>query len=346
MKQFPDVDTANSSTYHFTLLGACVLVAFVLGAFVSGLLVSCFCSQRSHRAQEPDETLPHALDRLAKLNRLLDAKPDTGSHIYSSAPPCRQQPIKSHASDGTSGQPVGEELVSTLPTPDSTPELPIKSVKIFNSQWERNTNSTAVEGNMPRSTLTFKQEELPVTQSFSLKQTLPDDDWLKHGQREVGGDSTIGGHDITVMSSSLLPGDVIFDPAVQIQSTSYYSCLTVPQKTPKETPESTTFQQIPVSRFPSQRHVLIRMGSGVTTTRQHSFNQKGETPQCQSAHNGGNIYESHRPLIPSGTCLTRQHSFSEPPHLQRAAVIRRTASLKPQIPPKPINISVRATPHC
>ncbi|XP_057210695.1 semaphorin-6D [Triplophysa rosa] len=329
VKQFPDVDSVNGSSHHVTLLGACVLVAFVLGAFVSGLLVSCYCGQRSHRAQEPEETLPHALDSLAKLNRLLDAKPDTGSHIYSSAPPCRQQPIKSHASDRTSGQPVGEELVSTLPTPASTPELPIKSVKIFNSQWERNHNSMTVEGNVPQSTLTFKPQELPATQRFSIKQTLPDDDCFKHGQHEVGGDSTTEGHDITVMTSSLIP------------STSYYSCLTLPQKTPTETPESTMFQQIPASRFPSQRHVLIRMGNGVTTTRQHSFNQKAATPQRQSAHNG-NIYETHRALIPSDACLTRQHSFSEPPHLQRAAVIRRTASLKPQIPPKPINIPIRA----
>ncbi|KAA0709888.1 Semaphorin-6D Precursor [Triplophysa tibetana] len=320
VKQFPDVDSVSGSSYHITLLGVCVLVAFVLGAFVSGLWVSCVCGQRSPRAQEPEETLPHALNSLAKLNRLLDPKPDTGSHIYSSAPPCRQQPIKSHASDGTSGQPVGEELVSTLPTPDSTPELPIKSVKIFNSQWERN---------LPQSTFTLTQQELPVTQSFSKKQTLPDDDCFKNGQHEVGGDGTTGGHDITVMTSSLLP------------STSYYSCLNLPQKTPSETPESTTFHQIPVSRCPSQRHVLIRMGNGVSTTRQHSFNQKAAVPQHQSAHNG-NIYETHRALILRDECLIRQHSFIEPPHLQRAAVIRRTASLKPQIPPKPINIPVRA----
>lgn len=335
VKQFPDVDSVNSSSYHFTLLGTCVLVAFVLGAFVSGLLVSCFCGRGSHRTQEPEETLPHALDSLAKLSRPLDTKPDTSSHIYTSAPPCRQQPIKSHASDGTYGQPVWEELVSTLPTPDSTPELPIKSVKTFNSQWEKSHTSTSVDGNVPRSTRT-----LPVTQSFSINQRLPDDDWFKHGQREVGGDRTTGGHDITMMS----------DPAVQMQSTSYYSCLILPQKTPNEMPESTMFQQIPLqagsrdpaSRFPSQRHFLIRMGNGVTTNRQHSFNQKAATPQCQSAHNGGNIYESDRPLISSGSCLTRQHSFSEPPHLQRAAVIRRTASLKPHIPPKPLNIPVRA----
>ncbi|KAL1254825.1 hypothetical protein QQF64_012886 [Cirrhinus molitorella] len=76
------------------------------------------------------------------------------------------------------------------------------------------------------------------------------------------------------------------------------------------------------------------MGNGVTAARQHSFNQNPAF--------AGNLYEIHRPLIAGGSCLTRQHSYSEPPHLQRAAIIRRTASLKPQIPPKPTNIPPRA----
>lgn len=52
--------------------------------------------------------------------------------------------------------------------------------------------------------------------------------------------------------------------------------------------------------------------------------------------------ESQRPLIAS-TCLTRQHSYSEGPHVQRAAIIRRTASLKPQVPPKPLFLPNTAT---
>ncbi|KAL0167228.1 hypothetical protein M9458_039072, partial [Cirrhinus mrigala] len=303
--QLPDA-AGLSDGFHYTLLGTCVLVAFVLGSVVSGLLVSCYCGQRSHESQEPEASLQHALslNSLAKLNRLLDTKPDkndlTSSQIYSSGPPCRQPPVKPH---------VTEEEELNLPTPDLTPELPIKNLTAINSQWERS--------HTYNSTL----------QVFPTSQTLPShdtpsenhsDDVFRHTQNT----------DVTVMTSSLLPGDA----GSLHMPTSYYSCL-------KETPDTSTFQQIPLQTLPerldastgsSRRHVLIKMGNGVTAARQHSFNQKSANP--------GNIYEIHRPQIVGSSCLTRQHSYSEPPHLQRAAIIRRTASLKPQIPPKPTNI--------
>uniref|UniRef100_A0A672NSC3 Semaphorin-6D-like n=1 Tax=Sinocyclocheilus grahami TaxID=75366 RepID=A0A672NSC3_SINGR len=275
VKQLPDA-AGLSDGLHFTLLGACVLVAFVLGAVVSGLLVSCYCGQRSNQSQQPEHAL--SLNSLTKLNHLIDTKPDkndlTSSQIYSSEPP-----VKPHATED-------EELVSNLPTPDLMPELPIKNL---NSQWERS----------------HTLQVFPTNQTLPIKHTPSeghDDDVFKHRQNP----------DVAIMTSSLLPGD----SGSLHMLTSYYSCL-------KQTAETSAFQQIP-------RHVLIKMGTGVTTARQHSFNQK-------SAH-AGNIYEIHRPLIAGGSCLTRQHSYSEPPHLQREAIIRRTESLKPQIPPKPTNI--------
>uniref|UniRef100_A0A8C1RVP7 Sema domain, transmembrane domain (TM), and cytoplasmic domain, (semaphorin) 6D n=1 Tax=Cyprinus carpio TaxID=7962 RepID=A0A8C1RVP7_CYPCA len=286
VKQLPDA-AALSDGFHFTLLGACVLVAFVLGAVVSGLLVSCYCGQRPHQSQEPEASL--SLTSLAKLTRLVDTRPDkndlTSSQTYSSGPP-----VKSHATED-------EEFVSDLPTPDLTPELPIKNL---NSQWERSHSYN--------STL----QVFPTNQTLPSKHTPPEghgDDVFKHTQNPV----------VAIMTSSLLPGDSgsLHTP------TSYYSCL-------KETPETSAFQQIPRQTLPEQRHVLIKMGNGVTTARQHRFNQT-------SAH-AGNIYEIHPRLITGGSCLTRQHSYSEPPHLQRAAIIRRSESLKPQIPPKPTYI--------
>lgn len=284
VKQLPDA-AGLSDGFHFSLLGACVLVAFVLGAVVSGVLVSCYCTQRSHQSQEPEASL--SLTSLAKLNRLLDPKPDkndlTSSQIYSSG-----TPGKPHTTED-------EELVSDLPTPDLTPELPIKNL---NSQWERS--------HTYNSTL----QVFPTNQTLPSKHTPSeghDDDVFKHTHNPV----------ITIMTSSLFPGDSgsLHTP------TSYYSCL-------KETGETSALQQIqPCS---SQRHVLIKMGNGVTTARQHRFNQKSAP--------AGNIYETQRPLITGGSCLMRQHSYSEPPHPQRTAIIRRTESLKPQIPPKPTYI--------
>lgn len=317
VKQIPDAE-GLISTHHFTLLAVCMLIAFVLGAFVSGLLLLCFC--RSRRAQESEETLPHTLNSLAKINHLLDTKPDfTNSHIYSSAPACRQQTPKSHVTDEMPGQPVRKELLSTIPTPDSTPEFSIKSVKSINSQWERSHASTTTDVNVPLST---------HHQELTINHTSPTDGIFKHRDRITGG------QDISVMTSSLLSGDVVSNPPVQIplmQSTSYYSCLTPPDHTFKEIPQQQDDSREPMSRLSSQHHGLIRISNGVTTTRQHSFNKKGR-----------NIYETQTPLITGSSCLIRQHSFSEPPHLQPTAVIRRAASLKPQIPPKPINIQTRA----
>uniref|UniRef100_A0A9J8DMJ7 Sema domain, transmembrane domain (TM), and cytoplasmic domain, (semaphorin) 6Ca n=1 Tax=Cyprinus carpio carpio TaxID=630221 RepID=A0A9J8DMJ7_CYPCA len=268
VKQLPDA-AALSGGFHVTLLAACVLVAFLLGAVVSGLLVSCYCGQRSHQSQEPEASL--SLTSLATLNRLVDTRPDkndlTSSQTYSS------EPVKPHVTED-------EEFVSDLPTPDPTPELPIKNLKALNSQWER-------------------------SHTFNSNQTLPsrhDDDAFK----------------CTHMTASLLAGD----SGSSHTPTSHHSCL-------KETPETSTPRQIPLQTLP-ERQLLIKIDDGVSTARQHSFHS-------------GNIYELHRPLIVGGSCLTRQHSYSEPPPLQRAAIIRRTASLKPQIPPKPTNIPPK---HC
>lgn len=73
---------SHSANVHFTLLIACVLVAFFLGAVLSGFLVSCYCGRGSaHRARtlgkDPEASLPHALSlrSLAKLSGLLDGQP-------------------------------------------------------------------------------------------------------------------------------------------------------------------------------------------------------------------------------------------------------------------------------
>ncbi len=79
------MDQRAGANVHYTLLIACVLVAFFLGAILSGFLVSCYCSrsaaQQARRlGKDPEASLPHALSlrSLAKLNGLLDAQPKVG----------------------------------------------------------------------------------------------------------------------------------------------------------------------------------------------------------------------------------------------------------------------------
>ncbi|XP_034534517.1 uncharacterized protein DDB_G0271670-like, partial [Notolabrus celidotus] len=129
-------------------------------------------------------------------------------------------------------------------------------------------------------------------------------------------------------------------------------------------PERPGASNVSVTRHHSQRHSLIKMGGGGgggAVPRHHSFNQRG----AQHAHflarmntnsssngppgvggaanaNANNNRANQRPSV-SSTCLTRQHSYSEGPHMQRAALVRRTASLKPQVPPKPLFLPNAAT---
>ncbi|XP_062311555.1 semaphorin-6D-like [Osmerus eperlanus] len=446
VRRLPD---QSGPSVHYTLLIACVLVAFLLGAILSGFLVSCYCSASARRARrlakEPEAALPHALSlrSLAKLNGLLDgpAKDDkldvslSSPRMYSSFIPSGREASRElppgRASSLGLGDPdlslsQGEDL-SGLPTPDSTPELPIKNMKAFRSQWERNQNccNNAVEtkgagflagvgGSRPGPGVTQQvfpyphglgnghahgasslrlPEELAgpeeerggasappppsSTTSSTSSQPVVDvaalDELLKHIQ-EV---SASGNGSITMLNSSslghlphphpLLHPSQSHGRSLQIpetESAPYYSSSTLPRDglarrldAPLEgaasayasSSGSAPLQQQPipehsaVSRHHAQRHALIKMGNGGAVPRQHCFGQRGGVGQ-QLLSRGGDPSggEPRRPLLPSAS-LTRQHSYSEPPHLQRAAIVRRTASLKPQLPPKPLFLPANAT---
>uniref|UniRef100_A0A8C8CRI2 Sema domain-containing protein n=1 Tax=Oncorhynchus tshawytscha TaxID=74940 RepID=A0A8C8CRI2_ONCTS len=401
----PDMEKSSPSV-HYTLLIACVLVAFFLGAILSGFLVSCYCSHNARRAhrlgKDPEASLHPALSlrSLAKLN---------GLHGMSLGDP-----------DLNLSQ--GENL-SGLPTPDSTPELPIKNMKAFRNQWERNQNcNNAKESKAPpgtgfglgssRSSSGVTQQVFPFSHSLTNGQALghlPEERKIPNDERAKGASasqssscypqtvvdvaaldellkhihevSASGSHSITVLTSPCapLPGSSSsshnhshsqssFRSQPQIpetESAQYYSSSTLPRDSltrrldvPPDAAAASSAgatplqqQSIPertsVTRHHSQRHLMIKMGNGGAVPRQHSFRQGGVGPpphqlltRINSGGGGGGGgggvgFEAHRPLIPSA-CLTRQHSYSEPPHLHRAAIVRRTASLKPQVPPKPL----------
>ncbi|XP_026205502.1 semaphorin-6D-like isoform X2 [Anabas testudineus] len=530
VRRFPDMDQRAAANVHYTLLIACVLVAFFLGAILSGFLVSCYCSRSAaHRARrlgkDPEASLPHALSlrSLAKLNGLLDGQPKEDKldmstpKMYSSFIPNGQAEPHLHT-PVHQGLPLGDPDLSLsqadgelsgLPTPDSTPELPIKNMKALrHHQYEKNQNCNNAKDSNPKSGPSCSGSSLgfmavvgnPLTQqsfpfahhhgnSFSngaahgmgasstslhlpeernvsnderggaggggaahhhhsqqsLPQTVVDvsalDELLKH-IHEVSASGTGGIKVLTsTSSSSLFPastsgghhhnhrhrtqhgqtrphqynhshhhsnhhnnnssGHHHQQQIPETEPASYYSTSTLPRdglpKRPDAPPQnstsssssssssssnnptsstsipsssssssSTPLQQqviperpgvsgVSVTRHHSQRHALIKMGSGGgAVPRHHSFNQRGTQyahflarmntnsssngPPATSAGDNANSStnsESQRPSITS-TCLTRQHSYSEGPHAQRAAVVRRTVSLKPQVPPKPL----------
>ncbi|XP_049457491.1 semaphorin-6D-like isoform X1 [Epinephelus fuscoguttatus] len=558
VRRLPEMDQRASANVHYTLLIACVLVAFFLGAILSGFLVSCYCSrsaaQRARRlGKDPEASLPHALSlrSLAKLNGLLDGQPKDDKldvstpKMYSSFIPNSRAEPHLHT-PGHQGLPLGDPDLSLsqslsqgdgelsgLPTPDSTPELPIKNMKALrHHQYEKNQNCNNAKDSNPisgpscsGSSLGFmavvgnslNQQMFPFSHHHSnslgngaaygagasstslhlpeerkilnderaaaagggggggvphhhhSQQSLPAtvvdvsalDELLRH-IHEVSASGTGGIKVLTSTSSSSLFHGASSSSSgghhhnhhhhhrsnnhhghtrthhynhghhhsnhqnnnsssggshhqqqqiPETESGPYYSTSTLPRDgLPKRldaptqnstsssatsssssssssnnptsstsipssssSSSSTPLQQqvilerpggssVSVARHHSQRHSLIKMGSGGgAVPRHHSFNQRG--PQhahilarmnTNSSSNGppctraaANVStdtngESQRPSIASA-CLTRQHSYSEGPHVQRAAIVRRTASLKPQVPPKPLFLPNTAT---
>uniref|UniRef100_A0A7N8YHK4 Semaphorin-6D-like n=1 Tax=Mastacembelus armatus TaxID=205130 RepID=A0A7N8YHK4_9TELE len=395
VRRLPEMDQRAAANVHYTLLIACVLVAFFLGAILSGFLVSCYCSRSAaHRARrlgkDPEASLPHALSlrSLAKLNGLLDGQPKVDVDL------CELF------------KPMGLTSLSGLPTPDSTPELPIKNMKALrHHQYEKNQNCNNTKEGNPKSGPSCSGSSLgfmAVVGNSLTQQPFP---FSHHHGNSLSNGSV---HGAGASSTSLhLPEErkTSNDERAPAESTPYYSTSTLPRDgLPKRldapppnstssssssssssnnptsstsvpssssSSSSTPLQQqviperpgvsgVQVTRHHSQRHSLIKMGSGGgAVPRHHSFNQRGAQhahflarmntnsssngpPSAGTDANTSTNSESQRPTI-ANACLTRQHSYSEGPHVQRAAIIRRTASLKPQVPPKPLFLPNTAT---
>nr|XP_035974587.1 semaphorin-6C isoform X6 [Halichoerus grypus] len=140
-----DLPPASASlSVPITLLLACAAAAFALGASVSGLLVSCAC-RRAHRRRSKDvETpgLPRPLS-LRSLARLHGAGPEL--------PPCKDgdgaQPSQLYTTFLPPPEGVAPPELACLPTPESTPELPVKHLRHAGGPWEWNQNgNNAKEG--------------------------------------------------------------------------------------------------------------------------------------------------------------------------------------------------------
>uniref|UniRef100_A0A674EM85 Semaphorin-2A n=1 Tax=Salmo trutta TaxID=8032 RepID=A0A674EM85_SALTR len=363
----PEMEKTNHSV-HYTLLIACVLVAFVLGAFLSGFLVSCYCNHTGNKtkrlAKDPEAPIPHALSlrSLAKLNGLLDSQNKEDKMEVSS--PKRNG---GHHPGMTMGDLVhphhlhhSSEL-SGLPTPDSTPELPIKNMKAFKNQWEKNQNCNNAkepkshnmgQGSRPSSGL-LHQQIYPYSHSFSNGQALNTQVMTSSGLSASGG----------CHGGQLAFANRVQPHIPETESAPYYSSSTLPRDSltrrmdvPPDMPPH--HQSTLERRHSSQRHSLITAatkianggGGGGMVHRQQSFSQRNghqhqPPPMLARMNSTGSACEIHYPLIPNGY-LTRQQSYNGEQqedtggYLHRGAIVRRTTSLKPDVPPKPLFIPV------
>uniref|UniRef100_A0A671G8R4 Semaphorin 6C n=1 Tax=Rhinolophus ferrumequinum TaxID=59479 RepID=A0A671G8R4_RHIFE len=141
-----DLPAASASrSVPIPLLLACVAAAFALGASVSGLLVSCAC-RRAHRRRNKDiETpglpRPLSLRSLARLHGPSAEPPPPSKDADAAQTP---QLYTTFLPPPEAGPPP--EL-ACLPTPESTPELPVKHLRNAGGPWEWNQNgNNAKEG--------------------------------------------------------------------------------------------------------------------------------------------------------------------------------------------------------
>ncbi|XP_052587055.1 semaphorin-6C isoform X1 [Peromyscus californicus insignis] len=140
--------SSASRSIPIPLLLACVAAAFALGASVSGFLVSCAC-RRAHRRRSKDiETpglpRPLSLRSLARLHGGGPEPPPPPKDGDAAAPPTPQ--LYTTFLPPPEGGPPGPEL-ACLPTPESTPELPVKHLRASGGPWEWNQNgNNASEG--------------------------------------------------------------------------------------------------------------------------------------------------------------------------------------------------------
>uniref|UniRef100_A0A8C7ZBG1 Sema domain, transmembrane domain (TM), and cytoplasmic domain, (semaphorin) 6Ca n=1 Tax=Oryzias sinensis TaxID=183150 RepID=A0A8C7ZBG1_9TELE len=366
-----ETDQRASANVHYTLLIACVLVAFFLGAILSGFLVSCYCSRSSsHRARrlgkDPEASLPHALSlrSLAKLNGLLDGQPKVGRGLT------RRGVLKRFHFPGFDSLSQGDGELSGLPTPDSTPELHVRSLKaVRHHPYEKSqdcgggardsshksgpSSSASAHGFMAVVGSSLNQPGFPFSHH--------NPNALSNGAAHREGASSTSLHLLeerkidergTAAAASGRGGGGRVPPH-------HHSQQSLPQTVVDVSALDELLKHIHevsasgTGGIKPQRHSIIKMGSGGgAVPRHHSFNQRGGhahflarmntnsssngPPSAAAAGRNTSINgESQRQSVASA-CLTRQHSYSGGPHVQRAAIIRRTVSLKPKVPPKPL----------
>ncbi|XP_069074596.1 semaphorin-6C isoform X4 [Pleurodeles waltl] len=390
----------STKSVHFTFLIGCVFVAFVLGALLSGLFVSCYCNHmfQKNSNKDPESSIqrPLSLRSLAKMNGLLDGQSKEGM-VDTSSPKLYTTLLPSDKEQSNGGTKEGGKQhpeLSGLPTPESTPELPMKNMKAIRNQWERNQNCNNAKESQVKSPMFHSpvpsspafQFSNPMVLSTSMhgcdssltnysdEKKIPNservlvrhsqlyhpmgvevttlDELLKHLHDTSSSPRKMMGS-VQMTPQALSPhSSMSFANRVQpnipdTESAPYYSASTLPRDSlprrldipPDVSPQACMEMQ---SRIPSQRHSLsstqklINVGhGGAMLSRQHSLSQGGrQHPSAmllQRMHSTGTPI----PMEHHSVFLSRQHSYPEQAPMSRNGV-KRTASLKPDVSPKPM----------
>lgn len=174
----------SNQMVHMNVLITCVLAAFVLGAFIAGVVVYCYRemfarkSRKIHKDAESAQSCTDSSGSFAKLNGLFDSPVkeyqqsiDSPKHYTNILTSRKDLPpngdTKSIMMD-SQGQPP--ELAA-LPTPESTPVLQQKSLQPIKNQWEKAQNN-----------LNISRKEVPLKSPQFFPSSPPPHSPLAHGQ--------------------------------------------------------------------------------------------------------------------------------------------------------------------
>uniref|UniRef100_A0A8C3AJP6 Semaphorin 6D n=1 Tax=Cyclopterus lumpus TaxID=8103 RepID=A0A8C3AJP6_CYCLU len=349
---------------HMNILITCVFAAFLMGALLAGLIVFCYRDsflRKPRRVHKDAESAPSCSDStgsFVKLNGLFDSpvKVRNGKDLNSPNGDTKTMILR----DGC--QPP--ELAA-LPTPESTPVLQQKSLQPIKNQWERahpkasgphkESNSSAKSPQFLLSSAGLRNPDSKGSRkeqkrSVDARNTL--NDLLKHLNDSVANPQAIlpeGSGPRPRQQLTLEPMEELTElpPKVPSREASLYSPssslprhsptkrVDVPLPTTPTTPTGSlsmggTLERqrggYQLHRSASHRHSLSTSPNGVTmgvsVSRQHSMNRGGympPTPPSRLDSQGGSNYSGYGSLPRTG--------------------LKRTPSLKPDVPPKPNGFS-------
>ncbi|XP_052008088.1 semaphorin-6D-like isoform X3 [Xyrauchen texanus] len=403
----------SNQMVHMNVLITCVFAAFLLGAFIAGMVVYCYkdAFQRPPRKIQKDaesaQSCTDSTGSFAKLNGLFDSpvkeyqpnidSPKLYTDLLSNG---REVPTTGDTKTMLlSGQPP--ELAA-LPTPESTPVLQQKGLQPIKNQWERAhgklsgshkdgppkspqyfpssppPHSTVSNAHIPSAVVlpnathenraSFITPEGPQAEkkihnsnhhfsklgrkdqrrSVDARNTL--NDLLKHLN-----DSSPKGLMVEVpksrqhlmlepiVSPTEVPPKVpsreasLYSPSSSLPRNSPTMRLDIPTTPTSPTGQMGTLERQHYHRSSSQRHSISsppkgqHSPSGAIVSRQPSLNRGGYMPSTPTPPTRLDSHGVPMDMTPS---ISRQNSYSSHGSLPQTS-IKRTASLKPSVPPKP-----------
>uniref|UniRef100_A0AAR2KKH5 Semaphorin 6D n=1 Tax=Pygocentrus nattereri TaxID=42514 RepID=A0AAR2KKH5_PYGNA len=355
----------SNQMVHMNILITCVFGAFLLGALIAGMIVYCYRDaflrkpRKIHKDQESAQSCTDSTGSFAKLNGLFESPVKEYPHpmdtpkLYSSLLSGGKEvpPSPDTKTMILSGQ---NPDLTALPTPESTPVLQQKTMQPVKNQWDRAQGKLGRKEGPPKSPQ-YLQSNSPTHPTIGNHQ-IPSAVVLPNATHEHRASSPEGSRPEKKVQSSEHHGSKSgrkehrpeIPPKVPSREASLYSpSSSLPRNSPTKrvdvpsTPTSPTghpggtLERQRYHRGSSQRHSIssppkgLHSPNGVMMTRQPSFSRGGYVPPTPPSR-----LDSHGVPMAMTPSVSRQSSYSGHGSLPRTSV-KRTASLKPDVPPKP-----------